>query len=68
MEWIKGKLSAEKAAIIGFVVTLAWWVNDGVVDGDWSDWRVLVPIATALMIRVFVTSTDVQPGWRRPKP
>lgn len=65
--WVKEKLAKEKAAVVGFLVTVAWFINDGIVDNDWTQWKVLVPMVTALIIRVFVTSEGVKPGWRSQK-
>lgn len=65
LEWLKDKLNAERSAVVGVAVTVLWWLNDVVVSGDASDWRMLAPIITGLIVRIFVTSEGVRPGWRR---
>lgn len=73
--WIKEKVQKERAVVVGFAVTAIWWVSDVLVAFaksepiDWGqDLSALIPLATGLVISVFVTSDGVKPGWRRKTP
>lgn len=62
MSWVKSRIEAERAAVVGFLVTVIWFVSDGLQSGEWTNWQTLVPLATGLVIRLFVTSEGVEPG------
>jgi hypothetical protein len=64
--WVKHKIDAERPLIIATVASLTFILRDALTgDVAWnSAYEVAVALVAGVIVRVFVTSEGVKPGWR----